>query len=220
MKIEPAKVFGFESAFRGLRNPMNSWDKSDSQWGTGSLHWVTAYAPDCPRIGPKDLELACKLIKGGSEHRKFLRQIQVWFDITVPIFVWSELDTYKVSTVRNSCSTMHTLGLRDLTQDDFELDIPDHWLTTLNEMGDLFRIAKDCKNVNVMNSLRHEYKNLLPAGFLQKATYSMNYETALAMYFHRRNHRLPEWRADKVGSICSFIAGLPYMEEFILAAEK
>jgi hypothetical protein len=222
MKIENIEVFGFRSALRGMRNPMNSWDRSDTRY---SHNWINGQGfligcPDYPNIGPEDLKLACKLIKGGSEHRKFLRQIQIWFDITIPRYVWQEKDTYKVATVRNSCSTMHKLGSKDLTQEDFELPIPSDWLRLLNFMGKDFRLAKENKDTALMNEIRREYKNLLPEGFLQKATYTMNYETALTMYFQRRNHRLPEWRADKEGSICSFIAHLPYMEEFINAREE
>ena len=141
-------------------------------------------------------------------------------DITIPLYVWAELDTYKVATVRNSCSTMHTLGLRDLTQDDFEKTIPNTWLDHLNNMGENFRNAKAVKDVVTMNQVRREYKNALPSGFLQKATYSMNYETALSMYFQRRSHRLPEWNEDNPKSICSMIKSLPYMKEFIEAGSK
>jgi len=223
MKIENVEVFGFRSALTGMRNPMDSWDKSDSMFCCYDSRWgddLHILVPENPAIGPKDLELACKLIKGGTEHRKFLRQIQIWFDITVPIYIWSELDTYKVCTVRNSCSTMHTLGLRDLTQDDFELGCDEEYLKHLNKFGEQYRNAKATKNISAMNSYRRAYKNDLPSGFLQKATYSMNYETALSMYFQRRNHRLPEWREDNPGSICSMIRSLPYMKEFIEAASK
>jgi hypothetical protein len=221
MKIENIHVYGFQASFHGMRNPLDSWSKSDSSFGcepgtsyTTANDWLIRTF-EYPQIGPEDMKLACKLIKGGSEHRKFLRQIQVWFDITVPIYVWSELDTYKVATVRNSCSTMHTLGLRDLTQNDFELPIPNDWLEELNKCGEKFRIYKIMKDTRKMNKIRREYKNLLPSGFLQKATYTMSYETALSMYFQRRNHRLSEWRAGEKGSICSFIESLPYMKEFI-----
>lgn len=220
MKIEHIEIYGFRSAFRGLRNPMDSWDKSDTTYNIGGT-WSNSdvICIECPDIGQQDLALACKLIKGGSEHRKFLRQIQIWMDITIPRYVWTELDTYKVATVRNSCSTMHKLGTRDLTQDDFELDIPETLLSLLNQYGTEFRTARVIKDTIRMGIIRHEYKNILPEGFLQKATFTMNYETALAMYFQRRNHRLPEWRADKEGSICSFLTSLPYMKEFIEARE-
>jgi len=211
MKIEHVETAGWKAALRGMRNPMNSWGKSDTLW-------LDSEYP--PVLGAKDLKLALKLIKGGSEHRKFLRQIQVWWDITIPRYVWQELDTYKVATVRNSCSTMHTLGVRDLTQDDFESPIPLAWLNYLNDLGHQFRKAKTTKDSAWTNNIRREYKNLLPEGFLQKATYSFNYETALTMFRQRHNHRLSEWRADSPGSICAVIAGLPYMAQFIEAASQ
>jgi hypothetical protein len=226
MIIEHIEIYGFKAAFRGMRSPLESWNKSDSTFDGEMIFrcpigtdWGMTVLED-PKIGSKDLQLACKLIKGGSEHRKFLRQIMIWFDITIPRYVWTELDTYKVATVRNSCSTMHKLGTRDLTQDDFELPISEPLLKELNTYGILFRQAKVIKDHKEMGRIRHEYKNILPEGFLQKATFTMNYETALSMYFQRRNHRLPEWKANKEGSICSFIASLPYMKDFINVATK
>jgi hypothetical protein len=225
MKIEHAEVYGFRASFRGLRNPLNSWEKSDSQFGPGPwcYPWnedlLAIESPEHLVIGSKDLELACNLIKGGNEHRKFLRQIIVWFDITIPLYIWAEADTYKVATVRNSCSTMHTLGLRDLNQEDFELPVKEYELRDLNEHGERFRLAKELKDSSEMNKIRREYKNDLPSGFLQKATYMMSYETALSMYFQRRNHRLVEWSIKNPNSICSFIVSLPYMKEFIGAKE-
>lgn len=209
MKIEECKVFGFESAIRGMRNPMDSWAESDSRPDSWGFY-----------LGPKDLKLACKLVRGGSEHRKFLREIKVSVDLTLPRYVWTELDTYKVATVRNSCSTMHKLGSRDLTQEDFELGISEDYLRHLNRLGERLADKKNVGTSREVNDLRHQYKNDLPEGYLQKATYSMSYETALAMYFQRRKHRLPEWRADVPGSICSFIHGLPYMSMFVAAAES
>lgn len=230
MKIENIEVYGWRAAIRGMRNPMDSWDRSDSYFNQAAIelgasgalpfHYGHISVPEHPILGVKDEELACKLIKGGSEHRKFLRQIQVWFDITIPRYVWQELDTYKVATVRNSCSTMHTLGVRDLTQDDFELPITVERLAELNEMGNHFRIAKQDKNTELMNSIRRIYKNALPEGFLQKATYTMNYETAMTMYFQRKGHRLPEWKIGEPGSITSFIYALPYMATFVEARTK
>lgn len=230
MKIENIEVYGFKRALHGMRNPMDSWDNSDSEFFVYMDHFADTYWPnpshlfitslEMPEIGPNDLKLALKLIKGGSEHRKFLRQIQIWFDITVPRYVWTELDTYKVATVRNSCSTMHKLGTRDLIQDDFQLPIDEHLLSLLNQYGTAFREAKEGKDYKAMGRIRHEYKNILPEGFLQKATFSMSYETAMSMYFQRRKHRLPEWKEDCEGSITSFIKNLPYMRDFIEAAEK
>jgi len=228
MKIEHVEVFGFRASLRGARNAYESWDKSDSTFlyptknprAVYSYHYGDITVPEYPNIGPNDLTLACKLIKAGPEHRKFLRQIEIWFDITIPRYVWVELDTYKVSTVRNSCSTMHKLGTRDLTQDDFELPITNSLLDILNSYGRDFRAAKVAKNTVHMNQIRRAYKATLPEGFLQKATYTMNYETALSMFFQRRHHRLPEWKESSPYSITSFIKQLPYMSEFIEAREK
>jgi hypothetical protein len=221
VKIENVEVYGFRAALRGMRNPMNSWDKSDSKPGNSPAvtgEWGILF-PERTEIGPEDMKLALRLIKNGSEHRKFLRQIQIWMDITIPRYVWQELDTYKVATVRNSCSTMHKLGSRDLVQEDFELPIPDSLLVLLNLQGSEFRQAKRVGDKAKEKYIRREYKNLLPEGFLQKATYTFNYETALTMYFQRRGHRLPEWNAKSPGSICAFLASLPYMKEFIGARE-
>lgn len=226
MKIENVYVYGFGPAFHGIRNPMNSWDKSDTFYNHGEdaiySNAIRDYIefPEAAKIGSSDLALACKLICGGTEHRKFLRHIMVWVDFTLPRYVWTELDTYKVATVRNSCSTMHKLGHIDLTQDNFEQPIPDIMLDELNETGALFRIAKDDKDMKLAGELRRKYKNLLPEGFLQKSTYMMSYETALSMYFQRRNHRLPEWNIKNLNSICSFLRDLPYMKAFIEAKEK
>lgn len=226
MKIENVEVYGFRAALRGMRNPMDSWDKGDTVFdynetiqiasapASREFYYGKITVPEHPVLGPNDLKLACKLVEGGSEHRKFLRQIQVWFDITVPRYVWTELDTYKIATVRNSCSTMHKLGTRDLAQADFELPIPDYLLTDLNKIGEEFRNAKVMKATVKMNELRHKYKNLLPEGFLQKATFTMNYETVLNMYHQRKNHRLPEWKLSSPGSITSFLINLPFIPDF------
>jgi hypothetical protein len=223
MKIEEIEVFGFSAALRGMRNPLESWDKSDTI-KQDKLYYILSgkwtYVTEGTSIGQKDLALACKLIKAGTEHRKFLRQIQIWCDMTLPRYIHTELDTYKIATVRNSCSTMHKLGTRDLTQDDFEKPLVDQVLNVLNRIGREFRTAKEMKEKDKVNRLRREYKNMLPEGFLQKSTFSMNYETALSMYFQRKNHRLPEWNIKNPDSICSFIYSLPYMEQFIKAIEN
>jgi hypothetical protein len=222
MKIEKIHVFGFEPSLRGMRNPLNSWHLSDSrfypeagQYPPWEWQGESICAPEHPVIGPNDLKLAKKLIKAGPEHRKFLRQIQIWIDITIPRYVHQELDTYKVATVRNSCSTMHKLGYRDLDQEDFEQPIPKILLMDLNALGYKYRKEKQEGSKTEANKTLRELKNLLPEGFLQKATYTFNYETALTMYRQRRNHRLPEWNEQSPGSITSFIKSLPYMEEFL-----
>jgi hypothetical protein len=227
MKIERIRVFGFEPAFHGMRNPKESWDRSDSVFydeskyyarnarnGCAAVPWEpTILAPEWPDIGPKDMELACSLIKGGSEHRKFLRQIMVWFDITIPIYAWSELDTYKVATVRNSCSTMHKLGHRFLAQDDFEQPIEVDELIHLNELIVLFQKAQEEKSKELRN-IRRKLKNDLASGYLQMATYMLSYETVLAILKQRHKHRLDEWHWEVPGSICNVLLTLPYVKTF------
>lgn len=197
MEIQETEVSGFKAAIKGLRNPMNSWDKSDSRFYTdGTFH-----------IGPKDNELAKKLIKAGTEHRKFLRLIHVSCFITIPRYIWQELDTYKVSTVRMSCSTMHKLGATDLTVDDFQDRIVlQTTLAKLNELGTLYRKDKEISTLRKM-------KQILPEGFLQSATYDMNYETILNMYHQRKNHRMSEWSGDD--GICRWVERLPMMDEWL-----
>lgn len=211
MKIEHVEVYGWKAALRGMRNPMNSWDKSDSTFGDPRL--TTGWDDELVRvaedvvIGPNDMKLALSLIRGGGAHRKFLRQIQVWWDITIPRAIWTELDTYKVATVRNSCSTMHKLGSRDLEPCDFEGgEIRFDMLETINRLGAMYRIDKTPENL-------HRLKMHLPESFLQKATYSFSYETALHMWFDRHDHRMPEWSGPE--GICAWIRRLPYTPQFI-----
>ena len=223
MNIDFIRVYGFEPAFHGMRNPMDSWKDSDSLffhegrnriWSSDNFGLILT--PEAPQIGPRDMELACKLIKRGREHRKFLRQIMVWVQFDVPRFVWQEIDTYKVGTTRNSCSTMNKLGSTDLEQHDFEKSIYPDTLEKLNDLGRALREAKGSKGG--VKSLRVQLKNDLPEGFLQKAMYTMSYETALTMLLQREKHRLPQWRLADEGSICQFLMCLPYVSQFYQAA--
>lgn len=229
MKIENVEVFGFRRALHGMRNPQDSWADSDSRfWApdqSGLFDGASGgfvFAPERPELGPKDLELAGKLIMRGNEHSKFLREIIVWMDITIPRYVWQELDTYKVATVRNSCSTMNKLGSRDLEQTDFELPVPELTLERINHLGRLLREAKE-EHAGVRQA-RRELKNELCEGFLQKATYLMSYQTALSALLQREHHRLPEWRLEQTeetpesGSITQMLMALPYMRQFYEAA--
>lgn len=230
VSIEHIEVYGFSAALRGMRNAMESWEKSDTAYNHRLGHipvvpphgpFSSILSPEHPDIGQNDLNLACKLIRSGnSSERKFLRMIWVWADVTLPLNVWNELDTYKVSTTRNSCSTMHKLGSRPLTFGDFadggleegELDQQD--LDKINALGDKLRSSKGADRVKWLRRIRRR----LPWGHLQRSTYNFNYETALKIYFDRRNHRLEEW-SDKFG-LCAFILSLPYMHDFIEAAES
>ena len=205
MRIKALEVAGFSSALRGMRNPMNSWDKSDSYYNN-----IGRY-----EIGENDLGLAKRLIQGGSEHRKYLRQIKVWMDIDVPRFIWSEFDTYKVGTTANSCSTMHRL-LHETTSIDKNLftyhgedeDIMELVIKRLNEIRELYLKSKDSK-------LIHRAKCLLTEGFLQLRTFETNYETLMNMYHQRKNHRLPEWHV-----FCAFLESLPYFVKLCLNGER
>lgn len=209
MKIENIEVYGFRAALRGMRNPLESWSRSDSSFGNNdrSVHCdVTCL--EFPYIGQNDMKLALSLVRGGGAHRKFLRMINVWWDITVPRAIWQEIDTYKVSTVRNSCSTMHKLGSRDLEKSDFQDgEILQSTLDHLNSLAADYRANKSDREK------LHKLKMHLPESFLQKSTLLFSYETALHMYFDRREHRMKEW-SGKDG-ICDHIVRLPYMREFL-----
>ena len=217
LMVENMLTWGFEHAIRGMRNPMNSWDKSDSHFHYHSCldcdhqpqncendHKIFADCV-CFNIGENDLDLMQRLYKAGTEHGKYLRQIFVSMDITAPLYWWKVFDTYKVGTVANSCSTMHKIQSRLLNEDDFQDGYIDKdYLRKLNRK---ISEGKDLKDK--VSNLR-DIKKMLPEGFLQKATMLFNYETLIAIYFDRRNHRLKEWQ-----EICSWIESLPYMKEFL-----
>lgn len=198
MYIENTEVFGIYSALRGMRNPLNSHHLSDSMRG---------------EVGEKDLELAQKLVKAGGEHRKFMRQIQVWCDINLPRMVWQELDTYMFGT-KNSESTMHTLYKREFEESDFYIgDDPiimtdkflrESVIPTLNYYRDLYLETKDYRWVK-------EMKRVLPESFLQMRTWNTNYEELRNIYFQRQHHRLnEEWSL-----VLDWIEDLPYAKELI-----
>ena len=223
IQIENIEVYGFGHALRNMRNPKESWDRSDSVIDNGTP-W-DEYGIKCveaPSIGPKDAKLITDLTRAGSEHRKCLRTIEVWIDIVPWRGMWQEIDTYKIATVRNSCSTMHKLGYRDLTPDDFQdEDVDPLCLEKLNELGEKYRKDRD---PSTLMSLKHR----LPEGFLQRAGYHFSYETALQIFFQRRHHRVPEWRfsgtttAEEARrgrwlSFCDMIYRLPFMKELLEA---
>jgi hypothetical protein len=232
MSIQHIRVFGFEPALRDMRNPKESWDRSDSKfyeespYGHGDTPpWPhEARVPENPYVGPEDLKLALSLIKGGGAHRKFLREIEVWWVITIPRAIWQELDTYKVATVRNSCSTMHKLGSRELLPTDFaDCDINPQALFELNDMGVCYRgkhpyVDETTGKVYEGVRLLRHMKLRLPEGYLQRAGYKFNYETAIKMYYDRHDHRMREWSDDDC--ICEHIRMLPYMAQFLEAAAQ
>jgi hypothetical protein len=208
MKIENEQVFGFEAAIRAMRNPLNSWDKSDSRIKScdDPLYWADKNANEERFIlGEKDMLLSQKLTKAGTEHSKHLRLIQVWFDITAPRYWYIEFDTYLHKT-NISCSTMHTLMKKPISEQDFEKDnIPASLIEKINTYIKLYQETNDVEE-------KRDYliacKNILPEGFLQKRTVCTNYQTLLNIYKQRAKHTLPSWQ-----QFCDWIINLPYFQE-------
>lgn len=189
MQVNINGVYGMYPAISAMRNPLSSWDKSDSSY------------PDSI-IGPKDLALARKLIKAGTEHRKFLRQIMVSLDISAPVFWWSEFDTYKIGTTRNSTSFMHIGTRRDLTKNDFEKGTD---IENINYINKLLREYREHKSPELFERIRAN----LPMGYLYMSTVTMNYENVLNMIYQREHHKLSQWRY-----FCEKLKELPYIKEF------
>ena len=216
MKFENTSVYNIYNAILGARNPMNSWNKSDSVFNgfNGKIENTV--------IGKKDLELMQRLIKAGSEHRKFMRQIFVSVDITAPLYWWKEFDTYKVGTVSNSTSTMHKLASTPITIDCFEMDDFENfdlesedfsfplkllWQSLISDLEFCRKKYNETKDKKYWKELIR----LLPESWLQKRTITMNYENILNMYRHRKNHKLTEWSK----SFIDWVRNLPYAEELI-----
>ena len=214
IKIDNIMVFNFEGAFRGLRNPMNSWNKSDSYIDALTNKYI---------VGENDLKLAQRMIGAGTDESKFMRQIFVSMDITAPLYWWKEADTYKIATVSNSCSTMHKITSSEITEENYSFDPePDKPLTDL-PTDDYVRIL-DIKNRAVADVewLRKKYNEtkdkrywrlliqINPDGWLQKRTWTGNYQNLRNMYFARKNHKLIEWI-----QFCQIIEQLPYSKELI-----
>ena len=206
IKLERISVMNFENAIRGARNPMNSWNKSDSYYNENG-DFV---------LGENDLDLAKRLSNAGSDHRKFLRQIFVSIDITAPLYWWKEFDTYKVGTTANSCSTMHKIHAKEFTQEDFSFE----------------RTHKDCawliqSILNVLNTSREQFletkekvywENMiqfLPSSYNQMRTVTLTYENLINIYHARRHHKLIEWHI-----LCDLIETLPYAKELICGDEE
>ena len=210
IKVENIETWGFEHAIRGMRNPLESWDKSDSCY-------IDKRFNDQFHIGKNDLALMQKLIKAGSEHRKFMRQIFVSVDITAPLYWWKEFDTYKVGTVANSTSTMHKLASMPITMDCFEMG--DYCGFFETPWKNLIALLEQCrKEYNATKDKRYwkELIRLLPESWLQKRTITMNYENILNMYQQRKNHKLTEWSK----SFCDWVKTLPYAEELICLEQE
>ena len=219
MKFENTEVWGFEHAIRGMRNPLESWNKSDSHYDIEEVMVDEEVVLERGKyiIGSNDLQLAQTLIRAGSEHRKFLRQIFVAVDITAPLYFFKELDTYKVGTVANSTSTMHKLASTPITIDCFEMGdftplidnfkIDLSWQTIMTYLEQLRQRYNETKDKRYWKELIR----LLPESWLQKRTITMSYENILNMYRQRKNHKLTEWSK----SFCDWVKTLPYAEELI-----
>lgn len=217
IKLENAEVYGWEAAIRGMRNPMNSWSKSDSQYDV-TCFWdeqMTLPAETTPFIaGEDDLNLMKRLAKAGSDHRKFLRMITVTVDITAPIYWVAEHDTYKIGTTRNSCSFMHRGTAKKFELSDFSFENSEtarelrRTITKLNKLRTKYIETRD-------ESVFRAIRQLLPSGYNVRYTWHANYEVLVNIYFARRNHRLPEWH-----TFCDWILTLPYFEDIINAIDK
>ncbi len=220
IKFESTEVIGWEHAIRGMRNPLNSWGKSDSAPAISYNH-NGCLTPDAEEylIGSNDFELMKRLRNAGTDHRKFMRMITVYVDITAPLYWWKEFDTYKVGTVANSCSTMHKIAAKEFTLEDFSCEhLNCMGISTLGNVIDILNVARTLY-LNGGNYKEEEYTpkdkriwwqmiQLLPSSYNQKRTISFNYEVLSNMYKSRKNHKLDEW---SIG-FCDWIKTLPYSE--------
>ena len=229
IKIENFEVLGWEHAIRGMRNPMNSWEKGDSGYCGRDLlrncrtcvHRNTGY-PACYSgfdLGPNDYDLMMRLRNAGTDHRKYMRMIAVYVDITAPLYWWKEFDTYKVGTVANSCSTMHKIAAKEFTLEDFShehvttrsLELLIMTVKYLNECRDLYINYEISDNGGFPKPTKKELWwqmiQLLPSSYNQRRTVMLNYEVLANIYKSRKNHKLDEWR-----EFCTWIESLPYSE--------
>ena len=203
--LERTSVMNLENAVRGARNPMNSWNRSDSYYNEANEYV----------LGPNDLGLAMRLRKAGSDHRKFIRQIFVSVDITAPLYWWKEYDTYKVATVANSTSTMHKIHAKPFELSDFS-----HEKLTergLKALGDLIAVMEQYRTEFIASKDKAAWYNmiqLLPTSYNQMRTCTLNYETLVNIYYARKNHKLDEWH-----TFCGWIRTLPYADQLILGLD-
>ena len=236
LKIENVEVTGWEAAIRGMRNPMNSWELSDStlcKGGDGFEDCRVSITGECPRldgdfsnnvfcIGENDFSLMMRLRNAGTDHRKFMRMITVYLDITAPLYWWKEFDTYKIGTVANSCSTMHKIADKEFTLEDFSHE---HLIDSFGETWDI-AAGDECRStpldilytvIHALNIYRKKYLEtkdksywwqmiqLLPTSYNQKRTVMLNYEVLANIYKSRRHHKLDEWH-----TFCDWVETLPY----------
>ena len=218
IKFEHTEVVGWEAAIRGMRNPLESWEKSDSGYCLDSLacHSCEENRNDCKEhidghdyiLGPNDLSLMMKLRKAGTDHRKFMRMLVVYCDILAPLYWWKEFDTYKVGTVANSCSTMHTIHKKEFTTEDFSNEHLDR--ESYNLLEDIVANLNICRKRYLNSKNKDEWWQmiqLLPSSYNQKRTVMLNYEVLANMYKSRKDHKLDEWH-----EFCDWIKTLPYSE--------
>ena len=204
IKIEHSSVMNWENAIRGMRNPMNSWEKSDSTFGSPWYYEFT--------MGKNDLALMVKLRNAGSDHRKFMRQILVSVDSTAPLYWWKEFDTYKVGTTANSCSTMHKVHAKEFTLDDFSHEhLNDRSINCLENLISVMNLSREHFVTDKSKDDWWQMIQLLPTSFNQKRTVTMNYEVLTNMHHARRHHKLDEWH-----TLCDWIETLPYAKELIV----
>lgn len=232
IELEKTDVYGWEAAIRGMRNPMNSWEKSDSKYECG-VDTVLGCPDDCNGlcdpdlcdlgefiIGKADHDLMMRLAKGGSVHAKYRRMITVTVDITAPLYWWKEFDTYKVGTVANSCSTMHKIHDKEFTLDDFSCEhlinersglvLTDRDIFPRNLLGAIVSELNKCRTLYLETKDKKywwQMIQILPTSYNQKRTVMMNYEVLVGMYRDRKNHKLDEWH-----TLCDWIRELPYSE--------
>lgn len=239
IKIENTEVMGWEAAIRGMRNPMNSWENSDSNYRpilASRCDTCTSYllnncdncevyklcnSPNYFLVGPNDLDLMTRLSKAGTDHRKFMRMITVYIDILAPLYWWKEFDTYKIGTVANSCSTMHKIADKEFTLEDFSCEHMNHTsLNVLKEIIDLLNkyredyLNPEAGKIGVKKDYWWQMIQLLPSSYNQRRTVMLNYEVLANIYKSRKGHKLDEWN-----SFCDWIESLPYAE-LITGKEK
>lgn len=203
--LERTSVMNLENALRGMRNPMSSWEKSDSFYNEDGEYI----------LGEADLNLGRKLASSGSDHRKFIRQIFVSVDITAPLYWWKEYDTYKVGTVANSTSTMHKIHAKPFSRNDFSCDrMSADALACLDATIAFLETRRQQYLATKERACWDDMIQILPSSYNQMRTCTMNYENLVNIYYARRNHKLPEWH-----TFCDWILSLPYAMDFITVKE-
>lgn len=225
LKIANAEVMGWEHAIRGMRNPKNSWDKTDSYPAVdcgkcGKIEREGICRKEdrdctgfyCFEVGPNDIDLMTRLRNAGTDHRKFMRMITVYLDITAPLYWWKEFDTYKVGTVANSCSTMHKIHDKRFERKDFSIEHlencdEEHWMVCMDNVISSLNVAREKYLETKDKKYWWQMIQLLPTSYNQKRTVMLNYEVLANIYKSRRNHKLDEWH-----TLCEWIESLPYSE--------